>query len=63
MRLLKIDWIDDEEQWIQMLHDRNMTSHAYKKEVAEVIYQRLEGYLILMQAAYTTIVNRIEENQ
>ncbi|MCX6129627.1 MAG: HI0074 family nucleotidyltransferase substrate-binding subunit [Proteobacteria bacterium] len=33
--------IQDEEAWFQMLDDRNLTSHAYKEELAQEISQRI----------------------
>lgn len=30
---------------LEMIDDRNLTSHAYKEEVAEGIFSRLEGYI------------------
>ena len=33
--------ITDEDNWITMINDRNMTSHIYKEEMAEEIAQRI----------------------
>ncbi|KAB3535522.1 nucleotidyltransferase [Alkaliphilus pronyensis] len=33
--------IDNEENWLLMLNDRNMTSHVYKEEMAEEIAERI----------------------
>jgi hypothetical protein len=32
-----------------MTDDRNMTSHTYKEEVAQIIYSKLEVYCRLME--------------
>ncbi|MBI5293612.1 MAG: nucleotidyltransferase substrate binding protein [Chloroflexi bacterium] len=40
----KADWIDDNELWLTMLNDRNRTSHAYNRIVAEEIFDRLPEY-------------------
>lgn len=37
--------IDDEKIWLQMLHDRNMTSHSYDQELADKIYHHIKEYV------------------
>lgn len=37
-------WLDGEDFWLQMLEDRNNTSHEYDEERAEEIYHRLPAY-------------------
>lgn len=37
-------WIDDEQVFRDMMDDRNLTSHTYKEEIAEVVFSRLPGY-------------------
>ncbi len=34
-------WIDDEDAWLTMLSDRNLTSHVYSEEAAVEIYGRI----------------------
>ena len=43
--------IDEEEtiRLLEMTDDRNMTSHTYKEEVAQVIYGKLKKYCELLQ--------------
>jgi nucleotidyltransferase substrate binding protein (TIGR01987 family) len=51
---LQLGLIDavDEEKWLEMLHDRNMTSHLYQESVAGEIAQRVVGqYLALLDRA------------
>jgi nucleotidyltransferase substrate binding protein (TIGR01987 family) len=40
----KLGWIADDRKWLDMLEDRNRTSHTYKEQVAEEIYGRLSSY-------------------
>ena len=40
----KADWIDDDELWLKMLDDRNRTSHAYNRMIAEEIFDCLPEY-------------------
>lgn len=39
------EWIDDEGLWLQMLEDRNDTSHTYDEALAQTIYHRIHGYM------------------
>jgi len=39
-----LNLIDNEEVWITMLNDRNLTSHTYKEELALQIYQSIASY-------------------
>jgi nucleotidyltransferase substrate binding protein (TIGR01987 family) len=36
--------VDDENLWLQMLEDRNMTSHTYDEELANEIFERIKVY-------------------
>ena len=37
----KVELIDDGEAWIDMLKDRNLTSHVYDEEMAIEIYEKI----------------------
>ena len=39
-------WITDERLWLQMMQDRNLTSHTYKHELALEIYQKIKIYYV-----------------
>ncbi len=34
----RMGWLDDEELFLNMLEDRNKTSHLYNRETSEVIF-------------------------
>lgn len=36
--------IDDEKIWLQMMHDRNRTSHVYKQEEAKRVFENIIHY-------------------
>ena len=36
--------IDDEQIWVDMLRDRNLTSHTYNEELADQIFHNLHTY-------------------
>ncbi len=38
-------WIDDEETWVRMLRDRNLSSHTYNEGLAQEILGRIPLYL------------------
>ncbi|AFC71684.1 hypothetical protein MC5_07270 [Rickettsia australis str. Cutlack] len=37
--------INDEDLWIYMLTDHNMTSHTYDTKLADEIYSRIKNYV------------------
>ena len=41
---LHVGWIEDEPGWLDMLNDRNRTTHTYREATAEEIYSRLKEY-------------------
>ena len=45
----RLGWIEDE-RWVRMLEDRNLSVHIYNEELAQAIYGRLPGYLELLEA-------------
>lgn len=38
----KIGFVNDEVLWLEMLHDRNQTTHVYHHQVADRIYQAIK---------------------
>lgn len=44
--------IDDEKLWLQMLHDRNRTSHVYKQEEAKRIFEKILTYGPILEKNY-----------
>ena len=50
---LKLIHREDEKEWLDMLHDRNMTSHLYQEAIAVEIAQRVvDRYLVLLDEAH-----------
>ncbi|MFA5032787.1 MAG: HI0074 family nucleotidyltransferase substrate-binding subunit [bacterium] len=45
----QLNLIDYDEIWLNMLNDRNLTTHLYKEEYAEEVYSRLLNYLGLFK--------------
>ena len=45
----QVGWIDDAEVWLDMIDDRNLTTHTYKEATAEEVFERLPRYAKEMQ--------------
>lgn len=52
-------WLDDEKLWIQMLQDRNRTSHLYEEEIATEIFARIPQYHAVMAKAVSEIQRKL----
>jgi nucleotidyltransferase substrate binding protein (TIGR01987 family) len=46
----KLGWIVDENGWLGMLTDRNLTSHTYDEKLSQAVYRRLSAHLDLLEA-------------
>lgn len=44
--------IDDEKIWLQMMHDRNRTSHVYKQEIAKQVFENIILYGPVLEKNY-----------
>lgn len=51
-----VGWLDDEEAWLQMLDDRNLSSHVYREEVAAEIYDRICTNAPQLREAFDALV-------
>ena len=47
--------IEHDKKWPQMVKDRNLTTHLYKEEQADKIYQKLPGYLGMFKSLLSQI--------
>lgn len=52
--------VDDEEQWITMLKDRNLTSHTYDEKLAHEVYERIKAYVPVFKSTFTRLSKEIE---
>ena len=50
-----VGWLDHETLWLCMLKDRNQTSHTYKQQLAQEIYDRIKMYYPVMQSTYDAL--------
>lgn len=50
--------INDEQAWLAMLTDRNLTSHTYNEELADQIYEKIKTHYQVMRNACDTLLKR-----
>jgi nucleotidyltransferase substrate binding protein (TIGR01987 family) len=55
----KQGWIENEEGWVAILADRNLTSHTYDEALAKAVYNRLKAYLPMFEG----LLQRLEAAQ
>lgn len=48
----KAHMIDDETIWLQMLNDRNLSSHTYNQDLAKSIYTHIKIYIPLIRKIF-----------
>ncbi len=51
-------WLHEEELWLQMLDDRNVTSHTYDEPLAAEIYEHIQRYFPELQKLAVFIRSR-----
>lgn len=49
--------------FLEMADDRNMTSHTYKEEVSQLLYQKMRGYSGLMGKLLTQSEVKMQERR
>ena len=47
--------ISDEQTWLKMLDDRNLSSHVYKEDQADAIYERVKQYYPVMRKTFESL--------
>jgi nucleotidyltransferase substrate binding protein (TIGR01987 family) len=48
----RLRWLDDEQAWLALLKDRNLTSHTYQEPLALEIYRRIPAHHAAMRGAF-----------
>jgi nucleotidyltransferase substrate binding protein (TIGR01987 family) len=61
-RALQAGWLMDETLWLQMLRDRNETSHVYDEALAKKIYKHIKNYFPEMKSVFRLLAERIKKN-
>ena len=59
-KAFQVGWLTDEGAWLQMLSDRNMTSHIYDEETAKRIYGNIRRNYPKMVEVFEGMENKAE---
>lgn len=51
----QVGWLQNEQAWLQMLKDRNETSHAYDEEMARRILKNIVSYFPEMKTTFLNL--------
>ena len=54
-----LGWIADQQVWLDMISDRNLTTHTYSEETAEAVFSRLTIYLERLQLLHGTLARKM----
>ncbi len=57
-RAYQLHWIEEEESWLEMLDDRNKTSHTYNEESARKIYQNIKRNFPVLKKGFDFLEKR-----
>lgn len=52
-----LGWLEDENAWLVMLSDRNLTSHTYNVEFAQAVYGRMRTHASLLKELKRALSN------
>lgn len=50
--------IIDEEGFVDMIENRNLTTHTYDEELAEMVYQKITKYLLLFKELFRELTKK-----
>lgn len=54
----ELNWLEDEAPWLQMLRDRNLTSHIYDEAQAKEIYEHIKKNIVYLEKTFIFLKNR-----
>ncbi len=57
------NWLAEETLWLQMLRDRNQTSHIYNEATARQIYDRIKTYFPEMKQTFHFLKQQFDQDQ
>lgn len=55
----RLGWLSDEQQWLDILKDRNLTLHTYREPLALEIYRRIPAHCAAMHAAFDRLYEQL----
>lgn len=53
-----LQWLEHEEPWLQMLQDRNLSSHTYREGLAREIHARIPGHARQLRDLLSALLQR-----
>jgi nucleotidyltransferase substrate binding protein (TIGR01987 family) len=53
-------WLEDEDLWLDMLSERNKTTHTYREAIAKEVYSPLPKFLPAFRALLRALHSRIQ---
>lgn len=54
-------WIKDDKLWIDMMLDRNLTSHTYREKTAHEIYERIKVYYPELKHTFSGLLKHFQK--
>lgn len=57
-RAFQAGWIDDEEAWLEILQNRNLTSHTYNEALAGQVYDAIRRDFAVLEAGVEGLARR-----
>jgi nucleotidyltransferase substrate binding protein (TIGR01987 family) len=54
----RLGWLADEQAWLDLLEDRDLTSHTYREAHALEIYRRIPSHCAAMRGAFEGLRKR-----
>ena len=54
----KLAWVSNEDSLLQMIESRNLTSHTYEQEMANIIYKKLPEFYELMKDLNKKLIDK-----
>jgi nucleotidyltransferase substrate binding protein (TIGR01987 family) len=57
-KAFQVRWLSDEATWLEMLDDRNRTSHVYDEAMARRIHANVQRYFPEMERVYRLLQQR-----
>lgn len=57
----RMGWIDEPDNWFEMLKARNLTSHTYNEDVAQDVYKNIKKFPKIINALLKNLKETLEE--
>lgn len=57
----KANLIEDGDNWLKMIHNRNLTSHTYNEETSEEIYENIVTIFYPLFVLFQKKMNQLKE--